>query len=229
MPQVLKRQASQRRSDRTNLARKYLKGTGVEVGALSRPVLVPHAEISYYDRCSESELAALYPHQADSLRALDGIATLESLGPIKTASLNFVIACRVLEYSGNVLAAFHAMHRVLRKGGHAFLSITDKRLTADHHRPVTPLGHLAADFVHGPSGSWPGHLEEWAVFIEHGAGDDPKERMQLALQQTQRLRQHVWTPQAWMELLVEVQHGLGFELQCWQNTKQEILTVLIKT
>ncbi|HQR09146.1 MAG TPA: methyltransferase domain-containing protein [Gemmatales bacterium] len=229
MPQVLNRPSTRLRSARTTLARKYLNGNGIEIGALARPVLVPHAEISYYDRCTEAELAALYPHKAASLKALDGIASLESLEPIENASLDFVIACRVLEYSSNVLAAFHAMHRVLRKGGHAFLSVADKRLTADHHRPVTPLGHLAADFVHGPSGSWPGHLEEWAVFIEHGAGEDPEERLQLALQHTQRIRQHVWTPQAWMELLVEVQRGLGFELQCWQITKQEILTVLIKT
>lgn len=229
MPQVLKRASTRHRSARNALAKKYLAGTGIEIGALSRPVVVPHAEISYYDRCSEAELAALYPHRADSLKALDGVATLESLKPLESASQDFVIACRVLEYSGNVLAAFHAMHRVLKKGGHVFLSVTDKRLTADCHRPVTPLGHLAADFVHGPSGSWPGHIEEWAVFVEHGAGDDPEERLQLALQHTQRIRQHVWTPHAWMELLLEVQRGLGFELQCWQITKQEILTVLIKT
>ena len=229
MPQVLERSTTRQRTARTIPARKYLTGTGIEIGALARPVAVPHAEISYYDRCTEAELAALYPHVADKLKALDGIAALESLQPIESNSQDFVIACRVLEYSGNVLAAFHAMHRVLRTGGHAFLSVADKRLTADCQRPVTPLGHLAADFVHGPGGSWPGHIEEWATFVEHGAGDDPEERLQLALHHAQRIRQHVWTPHAWMELLLEVQRGLGFELQCWQITKNEILTVLVKT
>ncbi len=228
MPQVLKRPSTRRSSPRTKLARKYLSGTGIEIGALARPVIAPHAEISYYDRSTEAELAALYPHVADRLKPLDGIAALESLEPIENETQDFVIACRVLEYSGNVLAAFHAMHRVLKPGGHAFLSVTDKRLTADCHRPVTPLGHLAADFVHGPGGSWTGHLEEWATFIEHGAGDDPEERLQLALHHAQRIRQHVWTPHAWMELLSEVQRGLGFELQCWQIARNEILTILLK-
>lgn len=229
MPQVLERASTGIRSVRAALARKYLSGTGIEIGALSRPVPVHHGEVSYYDRCTETELAILYPRTTGRIKALDGITALESLHTFDDVSQDFVIACRVLEYSDNVLAAFHAMQRVLKRGGHAFLSVSDKRRTADCHRPVTPLGHLAADFVHGPFGSWTGHLEEWATFIEHGAGNDAAERLSLAVQHAQRIRHHVWTPQAWMELLLEVQRGMGFELQHWQVTRHEILSVLVKT
>lgn len=50
-------------------------------------------------------------------------------------------------------------------------------------------------------------------------------RLQLVVQHAQRTRQHVWTPVAWMELLTEVQKGLGFELEAWHVTSREILTV----
>lgn len=229
MPHVLKFKKRKIRSTRSALARKYLAGNGVEIGALAKPVSVPHANVRYFDRSTEDELAELYPHLGDRLVELNGLADIETLDGFDDQSQDFVIACKVLEYVGNVLGAFHAMRRVLRPDGIAYLSIADKRKTADCHRPVTPLGHLAADFVHGPSGSWTGHLEEWATFIEHGAGDDPEVRLQLALQHAQRIRQHVWTPHAWMELLLEVQQGMHFELEAWHVTEREILTILRKT
>lgn len=228
MSQVLAFKKTHDRSVRAALARRYLNGRGIEIGALARPVCVPHADVKFFDRSSEEELVVLYPHLEEQLVALDGIDEIESLAGIKDTSIDFVIACRVLEYTSNVLGAFHAMHRVLRRDGIAFLSISDKRKTVDCQRPVTPLGHLAADFVHGPGGSWTGHLEEWATFIEHGAGDDPDARLQLAIEHAQRIRQHVWTPQAWMELLLEVQKSFHMELEAWHNTKREIITILRK-
>lgn len=61
-------------------------------------------------------------------------------------SQDYVSACQVLESCNNVLAAFHAMHRVLKPGGVLFLSVSGQRGTKE----ATALGHLAADFVHGP-------------------------------------------------------------------------------
>jgi SAM-dependent methyltransferase len=228
MPPAVKSSAKTKKSARTTLARKYLSGKGIEIGALARPVAALHTQVKYFDRCSENELAELYPHLADWLIPLDGITEIETLANIHDQSQDFVIACRVMEYSSNVLASFHAIRRVLRPGGIAYLSVSDKRKTADRHRPVTPLGHLAADFVHGPAGSWTGHLEEWATFIEHGAGNDPQQRLLLAVQHAHRIRQHVWTPSAWLELLLEVQKGLGFELKSWHVTSREILTILVR-
>lgn len=228
MPAIRQQRRTQGKSARAALARKYLSGTGLEVGALARPVPVPHATVLYYDRATEVELAELFPHVRDWLVPLDGMAELESLCPIADQSQNFVIACKVLEYTSNVLAAFHAIHRVLKPGGIAYLSVTDKRRTVDCHRPVTTIGQLAADYVHGPAARWSIYHEEWANFVEHGAGTDMEMRLQLVVQHAQRTRQHVWTPVAWMELLSEVQRGLGFELQTWHVTSREILTVLQK-
>lgn len=228
MPNVREQKRTHSKSARASLARKYLAGDGIEVGALARPVPVPHANVSYYDRAVETELVELYPHLNDWLVPLDGIAELESLCPIASESQNFVVACKVLEYTSNVLAAFHAIHRVLKPGGIAFLSVTDKRRTVDCHRPVTTIGQLAADFVHGPRSGWSIYHEEWVSFVEHGAGNDMDMRLQLVVQHAQRTRQHVWTPVAWMELLTEVQRGLGFELEAWHVTSREILTVLQK-
>lgn len=221
----LKSKVKKCRSARATLARKYLSGHGIEIGALARPVPVPHAEVRYYDRLDEPELGALYPHQAEWLVPLDGICDIETLQSIEVGSLDFVVACKVIEYTGNVLAAFHAMRRVLKPGGIAFLSISDMRQTMDRHRPVTTLGQIAADYVHGPATD---HFEQWLPFIEEGAGDDAAQRIELVVQHTQRTRQHVWTPTAWMELLTEVQRGLGFELCTWHVTQREILTVLRK-
>jgi hypothetical protein len=128
--------------------------------------------------------------------------TLEDAGDIRKLaahvdrSLNFIRACGVLESCGDVLAAFQAMHRVLRPGGVLFLSVTDQR-QVDDDQPITPLGHLAADYVHGPD-------------------------------QPDGIRQHAWTPHAWVELILAVQAGLRMELEAVRTTRKELVTVLRK-
>jgi SAM-dependent methyltransferase len=213
---------------RATLAREYLRGSGMEIGALARPVAVPHAIVSYFDCLTECEMAEVYPEVSGRIAALDGIEDLEELRGIEEESQDFVIVCHVLEYCGNVLAAFHAMRRVLRTGGVLFLAVADKRQTEDRARPVTPLGHLAADFVHGPTGSWTGHLEEWATFLENSNGEEPQDRLAAAQRHARRIRQHVWTPIAWMELLQHLQPSLAFELETLRMAQKEILTVLRK-
>jgi ubiquinone/menaquinone biosynthesis C-methylase UbiE len=68
-----------------------------------------------------------------------------SLRDSPDCSQRYVAACQVLECCADVLAAFHAMHRVLKPGGVIFLSISNSS-----KGEATPLGHLAADYVHGP-------------------------------------------------------------------------------
>jgi SAM-dependent methyltransferase len=72
-------------------------------------------------------------------------ADIRKLGALEDGTLNFVVACGVLESCSDVLAAFQTMHRVLKPGGVLFLTVADGR-----DQLVTPLGHLAADYVHGP-------------------------------------------------------------------------------
>ncbi len=226
---VLVRSVRPKLSDHRNrLAKEFLIGSGLEIGALNKPVAVPRGEVRYLDRCDDEQLIEIFPEAVERLVAVDCVDDIEVLETIEDASQDFVIACQVLEHCSNVLAAFHTLYRVLKLGGILFLSTIDKRHTQDRYRPTTPLGHLAADFVHGPAGSWTGHLEEWATFIEGQVGGDPEQRLQAAQLHAPRIRQHVWTPQAWLELILAVQTSLDLELLATRLANHEIITVLRK-
>jgi hypothetical protein len=79
---------------------------------------------------------------------LNSAADLDQLRDVDDGALNYVAALQVFESCGNVLAAFQAMHRVLKPGGVLFLTVSDAGRSGE--LAMTPLGHLAADYVHGP-------------------------------------------------------------------------------
>jgi SAM-dependent methyltransferase len=211
---------------RTRLAREFLIGHGIEIGALANPVPAPNGHVLYLDRWGLEALREIYPAEP-GLIAPDCIDDAQTLATFEDASLDFVVACQVIEYCGDVLAALQSMCRVLRPGGILFLSVADMRQTPDRRRPVTPLGHLAADYVHGPAGSWAGHLQEWAALNEDNPVSSP-DIASTSATQLLHIRQHLWTPAAWMELLIHVQDGFGLELQALRLSHKEILTVLRK-
>jgi hypothetical protein len=227
MSVVARLHRSKQQSQRGKLAKTYLRGSGIEIGALSSPVNIPNGEVVYYDCHELDTLAELYPEKADDLVALDGMQNIESLSGIEDESQDFVVACQVLEYCSNVLSAFHALARVLKPQGILFLSVSDKRFTEDRQRPSTPVGHLAADFVHGPAGSWIGHVQEWATLNPRFSKiADPVKRLEAASASAHRMRQHLWTPATWLEFLTHIQSGLALDLETVQIVNHEMITVL---
>jgi SAM-dependent methyltransferase len=229
MPVLARSRRSKYQIERNKLAKRFLRGSGIEIGALSSPVPIPNAEVSYYDCHQPEALAELYPDSAAGLVTLAGVENIETLSGIDDCSQDFVVACRVLEYCSDVLAAFHALSRVLKPGGILLLSVCDKRHTHERHRPATPLGHLAADYVHGPAGSLTGHIQEWATFNPRFRKiKDPAKRLEMACANASRMRLHLWTPSTWLDLLIHIQSGLAFELESLSIANHEMLTVLRK-
>ena len=68
------------------------------------------------------------------------------LAPIPENTYDLVASSHTLEHSANPLQALAEWRRVLRPGGCVVLVVPHKEGTFDHRRPVTPLGHLIADF-----------------------------------------------------------------------------------
>src|SRR5207237_3788839 len=62
----LRKSRGRQRFGRRDVARAYLRGRGIEIGALHRPLRVPPAaSVSYLDRLSREELYRQYPDLAD--------------------------------------------------------------------------------------------------------------------------------------------------------------------
>lgn len=211
---------------RETLANSYLRGTGLEIGALHNPLRVPpEARVCYVDRMPVAQLREHYPElAAQDLVPVDVIDDGERLGAIADASQDFLVANHFLEHCEDPIGTLQSHLRVLRSGGVLYLAIPDKRTTFDKLRPVTPLEHLLRDHAHGPSCSRQAHFAEWAKLVwapmagvrEEQAIAAEAERLQAM---DYSIHYHVWTEREFLELLLHVQKRTGCVIEaCVRNS-----------
>jgi len=130
------------------VATSKLRGSGIEFGAGSGPLAVPiQCKVRYADFLPEHELRKrAYLTQGTDFVRIDYVTRLETLEGLEDGSLDFVIACHVIEHLRNPLQALERVHRKLKPGGQFVLVVPDKRLTFDKDRDLTSIEHLVLDY-----------------------------------------------------------------------------------
>jgi hypothetical protein len=106
-----------RNMGREMLAHFYLKGEGLEIGALHNPLTVgPKAKVRYVDRMSVPDLKKHYPELNNlPLVPVDIVDDGEHLKTIADGTQNFVIANHFIEHCSNPIETFRNLFRVLKK------------------------------------------------------------------------------------------------------------------
>ncbi len=130
------------------IAASQLSGTGIEIGAGASPFPIPlECHVRYADRRYKCELEEdLYPGQMlHSLIEPDLISDLDTFVGIDDASLDFIIACHVIEHTKSPINAIERAYQKLRPKGSLVLVVPDKERTFDKNREITPLKHLIED------------------------------------------------------------------------------------
>jgi SAM-dependent methyltransferase len=221
-------------SERAAIARKYLRGHGIEIGALGTPLPVPKsARVEYVDRLSVNDLREHYPELAGvEIVEPDVITDGERLEAIGDSTQDFVIANHFVEHCQDPIGAIRNMLRVLRPGGILYLAIPDKRFTFDVDRPLVSLDHLVRDHEEGPAWSRRQHFEEWVRWVKRI--DDPVERERQVDDLSARdysIHYHVWTQAGMFELLGFLKGcpGANFEIERFAKNGDECLFVLEKS
>lgn len=112
-------------------------------------------------------------------------------------SYDFVLASHVLEHIANPIRALFGWERLLKNGGVLVLILPQKEKTFDHHRPVTAMEHLVADFLGDIKEDDLTHLPE--ILALHDLTRDPEagdaeafKFRSLLNQQNRCLHQHVF-------------------------------------
>lgn len=223
-----------------SIVEKYLKGCGIEIGALHNPLKVPPSlNVRYVDRMAKADLQKHYPELAShNLVEVDIIDDGERLEQIKDGSQDFVIAHQFLEHCQDPIGAIQNMLRVLKPKGILYLSVPDKRYCFDQHRPVTPIDHLLRDYREGPAWSRAQHFHEWAVFVNLGytnekdSHGDPRveEQHDRLMAMDYSIHYHVWTPLEILELMVTLKKTLNwnFEVELFYLEDGNIILILRK-
>lgn len=220
-----------RQLDREMIADLYLKGDGIEVGALHTPLRVSkEARVRYVDRMPVADLRKQYPElRSRELVPVDILDDGEKLQTISDSTLDFVIANSFIEHCQNPVLAFSNFFRVLRVGGILYLAIPDMRYTFDADRPVTTLEHLMRDFQEGPEWSKKQHFEEWVRLVQKLEADDEVEKQVAALMRIDySIHYHVWTQREMFEFIVALKQMVSFEVELVFRGDTECVFILKK-
>lgn len=181
------------------IAASRLRGKGVEFGAGTYPVAIPlECDVRFADYLSETQLKkAAYEAQGDDFVRLDYVTSLEDMNGIEDGSLDFIIACHVIEHVPNPLKAIHCAYRKLRAGGQFLLVVPDKTRTFDRPRGVTPLAHLIEDYER-PSRER--DAEDYRDFFTTVYTYTP-EQVKEAIEAKRDLHYHTWTFESFGETI----------------------------
>jgi SAM-dependent methyltransferase len=219
---------------REDIARAYLRGSGIEIGALNVPLRIPPSvRVTYVDYLPIETLRVHHAHlvaEGGTLTAPDIVDDGEKLVKFEDASMDFVVANHFIEHSEDPIGTIQAHLRVIRAGGRLFMAVPDKRWTFDVEREITPLEHLIRDHEEGPDWSRERHYGEWARFVDKVPEDQVDQHAADVAARRFSIHFHVFTPQSYLEMLVHcMSSGVPFELEHFQQTESEFVTVLRKT
>ena len=220
-----------RLNQRREIAWRYLKGQGIEIGALHQPLHVPpRSVVKYVDRMSIPDLRRHYAEFKDlPLVPVDIIDDGETLASIAGNSQDFVIGNHLVEHCQNPIAAIYNWLRVLRPGGVLYLSVPDKRFSFDRDRPITALEHLVRDYEESPAWSRMEHFREWAQYVARVPEDKIEAKARKLLESDYSIHYHVWTALEFLQLIIHCRAvvRMGFELELVQQNGEEFIIVLI--
>lgn len=202
------------------LAKVFLKGDDIEVGALQAPLhLPPNTRVKYVDRFSKEKLYRHYPELANlPLVDVDVVDDGESLASFSDQSLDFVVANHFLEHCEDPIGTLSAFLRVIRPQGVVYAAVPDKRQSFDCDRPTTTLAHLLRDHREGPGVSRLSHFEEWARLVEPNIGrvyasdEDIRARANELHQMNYSIHFHNWEPNDFLQFIMYCISELSFPM-----------------
>ena len=220
-------------SARAGLAAKFLQGSGIEIGALQRPLPVPAScSVRYIDRMPFEQLLAHYPElEGLPVQAPDLIDDGELLVHVADRSQDFVIANHFFEHSRNPIRTLLNFARVLAPGGVLFMAVPDKRYTRDVLRPETEYSELLEAFRTGRRQETGRMYREWAENWEGARGESIEVRAKDLEATDYSIHYNVWSLSGLFDFLLGAKRDAGapFEITsavCAENEAILILTRL---
>ncbi|MFZ5433719.1 MAG: class I SAM-dependent methyltransferase [Calditrichota bacterium] len=113
---------------RYRMARKYLRGIGMEIGALDRPLILPKSAKAYYlDRLPLAELRRHYAEHSHKQFFISLVGDGEKLDCIRDGALDFIVANHMIEHCQDPIGTLKTFLSKLRVGGRIFMAVPDMR------------------------------------------------------------------------------------------------------
>lgn len=203
-------------------AARWLRGSGIEIGALDTPLVVPAGvQVRYVDRVPTEELHKQYAELPDAdFVPVSIVGDAQDLSALEDSSVDFVIANHLLEHLENPIAGLREMLRVIRPCGILYLALPDPRVTFDVDRELTPVDHVVDEYRNGTAHTREAHFTEWVANAEKHVEWMQKARVKTGPERVRELMDldysihfHVWRPDTFLEFLVVATAEAGLEME----------------
>jgi len=215
---------------RERLARKWIAGAGLEIGAGRWPLAVPpDVQVRYVDVRTREEIAAAHPElDAAAIVETDVVDDGTVLATVATGSQCFVIANHVLEHTVDPIGVLECWARVLAPDGVLFVTVPVASGCFDRGRVISTMEHLGADHAacEAGGGRLPDarhlcHYREWLRVSEpnilrergeHAPRYTPPELERHAeelLQEKAEIHFHTFSRRSFRSLLTMICDGAG--------------------
>ena len=211
----------------------YLEGTGIEIGAMDKPLPTSgRVVVKYVDRLSSSELLNHYP-DSDQLQLvkIDVIDNGETLSTFENDSLDFIVANHFLEHCENPIGTIRNHLKKIKQGGILFYTIPEKNFTFDKDRPLTTFEHLISEDIGMPSIPRKNHFNEWVTLVEKVRDVNAiNDRVSLLIQMNYSIHYHVWDIDTIFHFLDKINDYLNnqFRVLYFEKNENEIISVIQK-
>lgn len=203
---------------REELAKKYICGSGIEIGALCHP-LNTDADVKYIDRFDLGGLHEQYADiSVDQMHPVDIVDDGEKLESIASDSQDFVIANHFLEHCEFPIDTVQNWVRVLKPEGVIFCAVPDKELTFDKDRGITPLQHLADEYANSTS-------DTYAHYMDSTHGDAMLAGSLMDMKYS--IHYHVWDRKGIEEFFEWICHLFPLELETHEYNLPRAETIFI--
>ena len=222
--------------NRKEMSKLYIKGSGIEIGALHLPTTVyNNAKVKYLDYLSKEELRSRYPELKEyDIVDVDIVDDAEYMAKVEDNSQDFIIANHFFEHCQNIILTMKNLNRVLKPNGILYMAIPDKRYSFDKKREITPYEHIVDEYINGPEKNYLTHVKEWVTLV-NGATDSLKiqEGMQSVIETKYSIHYHVWDYYSLNETIMKITRDYVPELNLeasiqTQKNGNEIIVILRK-
>ncbi|MFM7207902.1 MAG: methyltransferase domain-containing protein [Planctomycetaceae bacterium] len=197
-----------------------LDGFGLEIGAGASPFPVPpRCRVIFGDRLTYDQLCAEpYPGQRlIDLVIPDILTDFDSIENVADASLDFLVACHVIEHTRDPIGSIASAWSKLKPGGRLVLVVPDKERTFDRRRPVTPLDHFVEDHCAPGRSRDYAHDEEFYTLSQPIAEDKRRAKVERMFAERYAIHYHAWTHDAFAELLAHVDREVCSWTEIWTH------------